>query len=139
MKLIERWHMYFSIQQMKKKGLKVSQIARHLGISRNTVYKYLSMTPDEFKIFMEKMETQKKKLDQFEQDIVQWLRQYPDLSAAQVLDWLKERYRNFMDVAESTVRNYVRGIRSAYNIADVDTTVSHTDCLRRSACTGGIL
>jgi transposase len=116
MELIERWQMYISIHQMKKKGFKVSQIARHLRISRNTVYKYLSMTPDEFKIFMEDMETRNKKLDPFEQDIVQWLRQYPDLSAAQVLDWLKERYGNFMDVAESTVRNYVREIRSTYNI-----------------------
>jgi orotate phosphoribosyltransferase-like protein len=53
MKRLERWHMYFSIHQMKQKGLKVSQIARKLNISRNTVYKYLSMNPDEFKQFVD--------------------------------------------------------------------------------------
>ncbi len=46
MKRLERWHMYFSIHQMKEKGLNVSQIARKLNVSRNTVYKYLSMNPD---------------------------------------------------------------------------------------------
>ncbi|PTQ56867.1 MAG: Mobile element protein [Candidatus Carbobacillus altaicus] len=55
---------------LKESGI-LNQIARHLGVSRNTVYKYLSMTPDEFKIFMEVMETRKKKLDPYEQAIIQ--------------------------------------------------------------------
>ncbi|MCF8011720.1 MAG: helix-turn-helix domain-containing protein [Clostridiales bacterium] len=29
-------------------NLKISQIARHVGVSRNTVYKYIDMTPEEF-------------------------------------------------------------------------------------------
>jgi len=41
----ERWKMYFKIQQLKEINLKVSQIARHLNICRNTVYKYIDMTP----------------------------------------------------------------------------------------------
>lgn len=62
MKRLERWHMYFTIHNLKAKGLKVSQIARKLNISRNTVYKYLSMTPKEFEQFMEEMETRQKKI-----------------------------------------------------------------------------
>ncbi|WP_042120993.1 helix-turn-helix domain-containing protein, partial [Paenibacillus senegalensis] len=61
MKRLTRWPMYFSIHQMKAKGLKISQIARKLKVSRNTVYKYLEMNPDEFKQFMEDLETRKKK------------------------------------------------------------------------------
>lgn len=115
MKRLERWHMYFSIHQMKAKGLKISQIARKLNLSRNTVYKYLSMNPDEFKQFIEGLETRKKKLDPYEQRILQWLREYPDLSAAQIWDWLKEHHPE-IQVGESTVRNYVRMLRKLHGI-----------------------
>ncbi|WP_254777621.1 IS21 family transposase [Paenibacillus naphthalenovorans] len=100
---------------MKAKGLKVSQIARKLNVSRNTVYKYMSMNPDEFKQFMEGLETRKKKLDPFEQRIIQWLREYSDLSAAQIWDWLKEHHPE-IEVGESTVRSYVRLLRKMYGI-----------------------
>jgi len=115
MKRLERWHMYFSIHQMKAKGLKISQISRKLNVSRNTVYKYLSMNPDEFKQFIEGLETRKKKLDPYEQRILQWLREYPDLSAAQIWDWLKEHHPE-IQVGESTVRSYVRMLRKLHGI-----------------------
>ncbi|GAC42702.1 hypothetical protein [Paenibacillus popilliae] len=73
------------------------------------------MTVDEYKPFMEGLETRSKKLELFEPEIVNGLRQYPDLSAAQVMDWLKERHKD-IEVAESTVRSYVRGLRIEYAI-----------------------
>lgn len=115
MRYAERWHMYLSIHQLKELGLNVSQIARKLGISRNTVYKYLEMTPDDMHQMLEEMKTRPKKLDQHEQEILTWLQEYPDLSAAQIFDWFKERYGD-MQVSESTVRNYVRSLRKKYNI-----------------------
>lgn len=118
MKRLERWHMYFSIQRMKEQGLRVSQIARKLNISRNTVYKYLNMNPDEFNEFLDGMETRTKILDSYEQEILEWLREYPDLSAAQVWDWLKERYPD-LKVGQSTVRSYVSYIRKKYGIPKV--------------------
>jgi predicted DNA-binding transcriptional regulator AlpA len=48
MKLIEGWLMYSKIQELKELNLNVSQIARHVGISRNTVYKFINMTSTEF-------------------------------------------------------------------------------------------
>lgn len=115
MRYAERWHMYLSIHQLKELGLNVSQIARKLGISRNTVYKYLEMTPDDMHQMLEEMKTRSKKLDPYEQAILIWLQEYPDLSAAQIFDWLKERYGD-ISVSESTVRNYVRSLRKKYNI-----------------------
>lgn len=114
----ERWEMYLSIQQMKKQGFNKSQIARNLDISRNTVNKFWCMSMHEYKRFMEGMESRAKKLGCFESDIVGWLREYPDLSAAQIMDWLKERKEN-LEVAESTVRNYVRNVRLEYGIPKV--------------------
>lgn len=43
------------------------------------------------------------------------MREHPDMSAAQVEDWLKERYEGFK-VGESTVRSYVRELREQYKI-----------------------
>ncbi|MCF8011708.1 MAG: helix-turn-helix domain-containing protein [Clostridiales bacterium] len=54
MKQIERWQMYLKIQELKRLNLKISQIARHVGISRNTVYKYIDMTPEEFQQSLER-------------------------------------------------------------------------------------
>ena len=110
--------MYFSIQQQKAMGLRKSQVARNLNVSRNTIIKFWNMTVDEYKMFLERLETRSKKLERFGPEIVSWLRTYPDLSASQVLDWLKERYQS-VDVAESTVRNYVRGLRMEYGIPKV--------------------
>lgn len=111
----ERWPMYFEIRKQKELGLRKSQVARNLNVSRNTVIRFWSMTLEEYKQFMEGLETRSKKLESYEPEIVRWLREYPDLSAAQVMDWLKERYGS-LEVAESTVRNYVRGIRLEYGI-----------------------
>ncbi len=107
--------MYFAIQEQKKLGLRKSQVARNLNLSRNTVMKYWNMSVDEYKQFLESLETRSKKLDSFETEILSWLRKYPDLSGAQVMDWLQERYKD-VKIAESTVRNYVSGLRMEYGI-----------------------
>lgn len=52
MKREERWKMYFDIQELKKIKLNISQIARHVGVSRNTVYKYINMIPEEFQRYL---------------------------------------------------------------------------------------
>ncbi|MBP2898910.1 IS21 family transposase [Escherichia coli] len=111
----ERWPMYFAIQEQKRIGLRKSQVARNLNVSRNTVIKFWNMTVDEYKQFLDRLESRSKKLESFETEIVNWLRKYPDLSAAQVMDWLKERHESIA-VAESTVRSYVRGLRMEYGI-----------------------
>lgn len=111
----ERWPMYISIQQMKALGLRKAQVARNLNIARNTVTKFWDMTPDEYSDFLEGLGKRTKKLDRLETVILGWLREYPDLSAAQVLDWLKERDGK-LQIAESTVRNYVRSVRQMYGI-----------------------
>jgi len=80
--------MYIEIYQLKQLGLNISQIARKLNISRNTVYKYLDMSPEEMQAFVESVKTKRKKLDSCESQILQWLREYPDLSAARIHDWL---------------------------------------------------
>jgi hypothetical protein len=59
-----------------------------------------------------------KKLDPYRDWIISWLKEHPDLSSAQVEDWLKERFPT-IDVAGSTVRAYVSEIRDIYHIPKV--------------------
>lgn len=111
----EGWGMYREIHQLKQIGLNTSQIARRLNINRNTAAKYLSMTTEEFKNYLGSLEFRRKKLDKVHDEILAWLREYPELSNSQVLDWLQERLK-IKDVCEGTVRNYVMEIREKYNI-----------------------
>lgn len=111
----ERWQMYSKIHELKRLNLKISQIARYVGISRNTVYKYVDMTPEEFQLYLERGETRKKKLDKYKGEILGWLKEYPDLSIAQVYDWLQEQYTE-IDVCERTVGNLVNQLRKEYAI-----------------------
>lgn len=116
----EGWGMYIEIQQLKDMGLNISQIARHLGISRPTVYEYINMSPDEFDKRLNKMQERCKKPDCYLDEILYWLREFPDLSSAQIYDRLEEKY-NTLDFAESTLRNYVRVLREKYNIPKENT------------------
>ena len=56
-----------------------------------------------------------KKLDPFQDWIVNWLLEYPHLSNAQIMDWLLEQFPN-LKIGESTVRNYVNEMREKYQI-----------------------
>jgi len=117
----EGWHMYTEINQLKKIGLKKSQIARKVGISRPTVDKYLEMTPDNFDIFITEMQSRKRKPDIYKDEILSWLIKFPDLSASQVYDWLEEKY-NCIFFSEGTLRRCIRLLRCEYNITKSEKT-----------------
>lgn len=105
---------YLEVHQLRKQRIRVSQIANRLKISRTTVYKYLEMTFEEAVEEFEPSE-RKKKLDPYRDWIVNWLKEFPSLSGAQIFDWLQERFPNF-NVGESTVRRYVNEVRDLYQI-----------------------
>ncbi|MBD8007714.1 IS21 family transposase [Bacillus norwichensis] len=108
--------MYMEIQQLLKRGFSKSKIARKLEVSRTTVYRYLKKSPGEMNDWVIQLKSRRKKLDPHKETILSWLYDYPDVTAAQVFDWLQEKY-NVTDVAESTVRAYVRELRKTYNIS----------------------
>lgn len=110
----EKLVLYITIHQLREKRLRVTQIAKQLKLSRNTVYKYLSLT---FEEAVEEFSpiNRKKKLDTYRDWIVNWLLEYPSLSGAQIYDWLLERFPA-LEVGESTVRRYVHEMREIYHI-----------------------
>ena len=110
----EKLVLYIEIHQLRERRFRIAQIARRLKISRNTVYKYLDMTFEEAAEEFSHV-ARKKKLDAYQDWIVNWLREYPSLSGAQVYDWLQEHFPK-IEVGESTVRRYVNEMREMYQI-----------------------
>jgi transposase len=112
--------MYIEMQELKKKGFSNTKIAEMLQTSRPTVTKYIDMSSDELQQELESRTQRCKKPDVYHDDILTWIKQYPEMTAAQVYDWLEEKYLK-LGFNESTVRNYVRWIRKEYNIPkDID-------------------
>lgn len=110
--------MYIEVNQLNKRGFKVAAISKKLGISRNTVYKYLEMTFDEATDWVSTLKTRSKKLDPYRDIILIWLKEHPDLSSAQIEDWLKEK-NPIIKIGSSTLRSYVSELRDTYQIPKV--------------------
>lgn len=113
--------LHIKIHQLHQRKFKIAQIAKELKISRPTVYKYLNMTFEEVKRHSEELsQSRVKKLDVYKDWIIAWLEEFPHLSSAQIHDWLLERYPQLL-VGESTVRTYVKCIKSIKNESYVNT------------------
>lgn len=119
----EKVLLYVEIHRLRERRFRIAQIARKLKISRNTVYKYLRMTFEEAVNEFGPIK-RRKKLDPYRDWIVNWLKENPDMSGAQILDWLQEKYPD-LQVGESTVRRYVKEMREIYQIKKTDNPREH--------------
>ncbi len=86
-----------------------------LGIHRNTVRSDLQKKPKEAISWVQSLTTRERKLDPYKETIVNWLSDEPELSAAQIEDWLNEQF-NYKEAASSTIRSYVKELRETYGI-----------------------
>jgi len=98
---------------MRNEGFSKREIAKRQELNFRTVSKYLAMTPEEFEQSVLK-KRRERCLDLYEGVVVDWMKRYPDITAAQVYDWLKEHYQ--VTVAERTARRYVEVIREKHAI-----------------------
>jgi hypothetical protein len=107
------WQMYTEIQSQKNLGFGKYQVAEHLGLNYRTVSRYWDMSPEEFErtILSRK---RKQCLDLYEGVILDWLKQQPGLSGAEVLDRLKEHYD--VEVSDRSVRRLVEQLRDQHGI-----------------------
>lgn len=60
---MEKLVLYIKVNPLRGRGFKVAAISKKLGISRNTVYKYLEMSFDEATDWVSTLKTRSKKLD----------------------------------------------------------------------------
>lgn len=109
---MKRWNMIHKIKSLydNGNGLSENQIAMELGISRNTVRKYIKMPESD--IAKQKADTDRaKKLDEYRIFIIHLLETYPGLSAVKVLRKLKAKVE-LLDVSERSVRRYIQGLKN---------------------------
>jgi len=64
---------------------------------------------------MVELQLRKKKPEPYENEVLSWLKEFPDLSAAQIYDRLEEKH-NTLSFSEATLRRYVRFLRQEKNI-----------------------
>ena len=74
------------------------------------------MSEEEYLSFKDSGQPRKKLLTPYEEFVLKRLEECPGASAAQVHDWLKEHYKNFIEVNEKTVFNFVLAVRNKYDI-----------------------
>jgi len=113
---INNWIMYHEIHQLARLGFKKAKIARYLVLDARTVGKYLAMSEQDYQRFLTSGTRRNKKLSEYEGFVRDRLIDYPDTSAAQMHDWLKEHHPGFPDVTGRTVYNFVMFVRVEHNI-----------------------
>ena len=100
--------MYILIKEYQQKGFSTRQIAKYLGVSRETVKKYRQMTLEQYQQMTITIR-KRGRLDEFQPILLEWLRKYPGISAAQIHDWLLEHYS--LRVSERTLSRVVKQLR----------------------------
>lgn len=105
--------MYSEIKDLQRKGFSIRQTACILKINRRTVKKYREMTLEEYMTAAESIR-KLSCLEEYKPIILEWLRDFPSMTSAQIYDWLLEHYNP--DISERSVSRYVKSIREEYNI-----------------------
>lgn len=108
--------MFHEIHRLKREGFSDVWIGRHLVLDRRTIKKYLNMSEEEYLSYKDNGQPRQKLLDPYEDFVRGRLEECPDASAAQVHDWLKEHFKDFIGVNEKTVFNFVLTVRNKYDI-----------------------
>lgn len=107
---------YHIVHQLSREGFSVSAICKQLVMDWRTVRRYLTLSEEEYEQFLSKQSQRKRELDRFDAFVKSRLSKYPETSAAQMHDWLKEHYPDFPAVDSKTVFNFVSHIRQKYHI-----------------------
>jgi Integrase core domain len=115
-KLMCKLIMYYEVHRLKREGLKTAQIGRLMVLDYRTVKKYLAMNEEEYMAFTDDQSIRGRVLDNYEIFVKKRLEQYPDASAAQVHDWLKENHEDLINVNAKTVFNFVLFVRDKHGI-----------------------
>lgn len=107
------WKMYSTIQALKEKGFSIRQVSRLIRVSRNTIRKYWDMPAEDYATTLLSV-NRLSALSAYGQPVLHWLESFPCMTAAQVRDWLCEKYQ--IDAAERTVRRFVTELRKKHGI-----------------------
>ena len=111
------WTMIHKVKAMydKGNGCSIKEISRSLGVSRNTVRKYIRMDGQAIQEYLESPERHKS-LDQYRSYLVSLLKRYPALKTPKVLRKLKAKVPE-LDISERSLRRYLNRLRKIVTTA----------------------
>ncbi len=115
-KYLTKLIMYHEIHKLKREGHSIAFISRHLVLNWRTVSQYLMMSEADFDRFMDRQSARKRDLTPFEDFVKSRIELYPDTSAAQMHDWLKEHHVDFPTKSAKTIFNFVAHVRMKYDL-----------------------
>lgn len=108
---------YHEVHHLSRQGFSIRWISQYLGLNWRTVKRLLSIADDrQYERYLESCWEKERILGAYEDFVRSRLQQYPDTSAAQLHDWLKEHYADFPAVTSRTVYNFVQWVRQRYNL-----------------------
>lgn len=107
---------FVKIYELKNQGFKKMQVARKLKIDVKTVRKYWDMSDKDYADYVKECSERSRIMNPYDNFIIDRLKQYNDVTSAQIYDWLREAYQSFAP-SYSTVRLYVRYLREREGIA----------------------
>ena len=113
---IKKIQMWYKVNELNRKGLNKSQIAREIGVYRGTVRKYLRMDEKAFEAWLNRSRVRPRKLAPYHEFIKRVLEQRPYLSAAQIEDRLKEHFPHLPKIHSKTIYNYSQRIRREHHL-----------------------
>lgn len=108
--------MWYKVNELNAKGLNFTQISHHTGLHRQTVSRYVGMSESEFLSSQSYRRQYNRVLDVYTDFVRESLQECPYLSAAQIEDWLCERFDDFPAVSSKTVYNFVKYVRCKYGL-----------------------
>lgn len=113
---------YHEIHRLSRDGFSISSISSHLGLNWCTVKRLLSIEDDRhYEQYLQHATEKDCILDNYECFIKSKLEQCPDISSAQMHDWLKEHYPDLPAVSVKTVFNYVSRVWQKYQLLKTET------------------
>ena len=109
---MKEWNVIHKIKSLydNGNGLTARKIAKELGLSRNTVSKYLHKPETEIARNIDEI-ARTKKLDAYCVYIIKLLQTYPNLSAVKVMRKLKEKVDS-LAVSDRSVRRYIETLKA---------------------------
>ena len=107
---------YHLVHQLHREGFSIAYISKHFVLDWRTVKKYLRLSEAEYEAFLLTQSERKKELEPYEGFVKSRLSTYPETSAAQLHDWLKEHHPHFPSVSQRTVFNFVAWVRQKYHL-----------------------
>lgn len=110
---------YHEIHKLHRQGHSISYISDYVGMNWRTVKKYLAMDDRDYEAFLNRPSNRTKALSRYEEFVHSRLKTFPDTSAAQMHDWLKEHHDDFPEVSSKTVFNFVVWVRQKHHLVKI--------------------